>query len=108
MPEHASSQGAEIPQPLAGPASFLYEVSSSGLTTGMHLLSKRSAALADYFARMAQVRQPGDFVSLQVDYVTRLMDDYVNAAAEAAAIEHAVEREARRPASEPPYASAQA
>jgi hypothetical protein len=97
MPDHAAARAQTLP----GPASFLYEVSSSSLTTGITLLSRRSAALADYFAQMAQARHPGDLVSLQVSYLARLMDDYVNVASDTAALEHAAERETRQSSAPP-------
>lgn len=92
-----------MPQPLPaipGPASFLYELSSTSLSSGMHLLSKRSVAVADYLEAVTHVRQPGDLISLQAGYINRLMDDYASAASEAVApLEQVVERTSPPPAS---------
>ncbi len=47
----------------------------------MELLSQRGHAVADYWGELSHARQPGDILKANANYWSRLMEDYLNAAA---------------------------
>ncbi|HKR88718.1 MAG TPA: hypothetical protein VJS38_11145 [Phenylobacterium sp.] len=47
----------------------------------LELLSRRGHAVADYWSELAHARQPGDLVNASANYWSRLLDDYMRAAA---------------------------
>ena len=73
--------------PVGGPptASMLADWSTSGLGAGMALMNQRSRALADYWKAVAEAREPAAIVAAQLDYWSRMVEDYAAAASEATA-----------------------
>ena len=61
------------------PRSFLQDVPATTVNVGLALVSRRSAALADFWRSCAEVRQPTELVALQFNYWTQMMEDYQEA-----------------------------
>jgi hypothetical protein len=79
--DHYAPANAPAEQPDAHTPFAILAWSHSGAT----LFSRRSQALADYWAAMAHSRQPEEAVEVQIDYCRRLIDDYAAALSEATA-----------------------
>lgn len=73
---------ADITQPARMPRSFLTDVPAATMTASLALLSRRSSALAEFWRNCAEVRQPAELMAVQLNYWTRLVDDYQEAMAE--------------------------
>lgn len=82
MPEAPLDVSGTLPLAIA-------EVPLAGLNAGMSLMAMRSRAIADYWKSLAAAREPADFLTLQLGYLTKMADDY--AAAFAAVVAPAAE-----------------
>jgi len=65
------------PSPMADAAALPLAVQARHL----ELFSRRSHAVADYWSELAHARQPGDLVNASANYWSRLLEDYLRAAA---------------------------
>jgi hypothetical protein len=70
---------AEPIQPMPIPRSFMTDAPAAAMNASLTLLSRRSSALADFWRSCAEVRQPTEFMALQLNYWTQLVDDYQDA-----------------------------
>ena len=70
---------ADTIQPAAAPRSFMTDMPAATVNAGMTLLSRRSAAIADFWRSCAEVRQPTELMAVQLNYWTQLVDDYQEA-----------------------------
>ena len=70
---------AEPIQPMQIPRSFMTDAPAAAMNASLTLLSRRSSALADFWRSCAEVRQPTEFMALQLNYWTQLVDDYQDA-----------------------------
>jgi hypothetical protein len=70
---------ADSIQPTRIPRSFMTDAPAATMTASMTLLSRRSAALADFWRSCAEVRQPTELMAVQLNYWTQLVDDYQEA-----------------------------
>jgi hypothetical protein len=70
---------AEPIQPMQIPRSFMTDAPTAAMNASLTLLSRRSSALADFWRSCAEVRQPTEFMALQLNYWTQLVDDYQDA-----------------------------
>jgi hypothetical protein len=61
------------------PRSFMTDAPAAAMNASLTLLSRRSSALADFWRSCAEVRQPTEFMALQLNYWTQLVDDYQDA-----------------------------
>lgn len=57
----------------------------AAMSAGLALAGRRSHAVADYWRTVAQVRDPGELLALQLSYWSQLMDDYAAAFGESVA-----------------------
>ncbi len=73
---------ADTIQPALMPRSFMTDMPAATMSAGMALLSRRSAALADFWRSCAEVRQPTELMAVQLNYWTQLVDDYQEALTE--------------------------
>lgn len=73
---------AETTQPLPIPRTFMTDMPAATMNAGMTLLSRRSAALADFWRSCAEVRQPSELMAVQLNFWTQLVDDYQEALAQ--------------------------
>jgi hypothetical protein len=71
----------EFTKPLEIPRTFA-EAPTAAMNAGLHLLSRRSSAIADFWRSCAEIRQPTDFMALQLNFWTQLVDDYQEALSE--------------------------
>ncbi|MEO8114797.1 MAG: hypothetical protein ABI655_10465 [Phenylobacterium sp.] len=78
MPE-ARLDASSTPQPP------IVEVPLAALNAGMSLMALRSRAISDYWKSLAAAREPADFLTLQLGYLTKLAEDYAAAFAEVVA-----------------------
>jgi hypothetical protein len=69
-------------QPLSMPRSFMTDAPAAAMNASLTLMSRRSTALADYWRSCVEVRQPTEFMALQLNYWTQLVDDYQEAFAQ--------------------------
>ena len=69
-------------KPMSIPRSFMTDMPAATMSAGMTLLSRRSAALADFWRSCAEVRQPTELMAVQLNYWTQLVDDYQEAIAQ--------------------------
>jgi hypothetical protein len=67
------------PAPAPAPRSFMTDMPAATVSAGMTLLSRRSAAIADFWRSCAEVRQPTELMAVQLNYWTQLVDDYQEA-----------------------------
>lgn len=70
---------ADSIQPPRMPRSFLTDAPAATMSASMTLMSRRSAALADFWRSCAEVRQPTELMAVQLNYWTQLVDDYQEA-----------------------------
>lgn len=61
------------------PRTFLQDMPAATVNVGLALMSRRSAAIADFWRSCAEVRQPTELVALQFNYWSQLVDDYQEA-----------------------------
>ena len=73
---------ADTIQPMPMPRSFMTDMPAATMSAGMALLSRRSAAIADFWRSCSEVRQPTELMAVQLNYWTQLVDDYQEAIAE--------------------------
>lgn len=66
-------------QPMPMPRTFMTDLPAATMSAGMTLLSRRSAALADFWRSCAEVRQPTELMAVQLNFWTQLVDDYQEA-----------------------------
>jgi len=98
---------ADMTQPAHMPRSFMTDVPAATMTASLALLSRRSSALAEFWRNCAEVRQPAELMAVQLNYWTRLVDDYQEAMAEGfSQIATAAEEAAPAPSTRPASASA--
>lgn len=69
-------------KPAAQPRSFMNEAPAAAMNAGLSLLSRRSSAIADFWRSCAEVRQPTEFMALQLSFWTQMVDDYQEALSE--------------------------
>ncbi len=72
----------ETVKPAAQPRSFIADAPAASMSVGLHLFSRRSAAIADFWRSCAEVREPTDLMAVQFNYWTQLMEDYQEALSE--------------------------
>jgi hypothetical protein len=72
----------ETIKPLEIPRTFLTEAPAAAMNVGLHLLSRRSTAIADFWRNCAEIRQPTELMALQLNFWTQLVDDYQEALSE--------------------------
>ena len=70
---------AEMTPGLNQARSFMTDLPGAGMSVGLALMQRRSTALADLWRSFAEVRQPTDFMALQLNYWTQMVDDYQEA-----------------------------
>ena len=58
---------------------FLTDMPAVTAKASLTLLSKRSAAVTDFWRSVAEIRQPTELMAVQLGYWTQLVDDYQEA-----------------------------
>jgi hypothetical protein len=66
------------------PSRFLTETPAAFMSAGMTLISRRTSAVADFWRSWSKVREPADLMAVQLNFWTRLAEDYQAALAEGA------------------------
>jgi hypothetical protein len=70
---------AEIPASAAFPPGLVTAGPIAAMTASLNLLNRRTGALAEFWRSCADVREPSELMALQLNYWTRLVDDYQEA-----------------------------
>ncbi len=73
---------ADTIRPASMPRSFLADAPAQAVNIGLSLMSRRSNAIADFWRSCAEIRQPTEFMAVQLHYWSQMVDDYQEALAE--------------------------
>jgi hypothetical protein len=67
------------------PHTLATDLSTAGVNAGRALMDRRGQAIASYCRSVAQVHDPAELFTVQLDYWNQLVDDYSTAFSEAVA-----------------------
>jgi hypothetical protein len=69
----------ETPNPELIARTFLTDLPAAVARSSFDLMARRSAAVAECWRSLAEVREPNEFIAVEMNYLNRMLDDYQKA-----------------------------